>query len=480
MRHQRDAVAAQKQPRCLALPPTSASARAHTLLSALLTTLRRMRELAHGVLWSALQVYAIRVIGAGLTYAATILLARWLGAREFGIYAYVLVIASLLGIAFCFGFNSSALRFIASYRAAGKRRRLAGFLRQSFGLVAVLGIVGAALGAGILYAVRPAFAPYYVVPLLIGMASVPIWALLNQLEATARAFGWMQVAYAPGYVLRPLLLIGVFGALLFAGAAADAVTALWAVTAACALSALAQGLVVGVRMRRILAGVRPICHPRPWIAVSFGFLAIDGLRMLLDNTDVLLLGKLMDPHSVAVYFAVIRTGGLVAFVSFSVISLTVPKFAEIHRTGSREALQRLVSHSIQLMFWPSLATAAALALAGPFVLSLFGADFRAGYPALLVVLAGLVVRAATGPVEYLLNMTGHHRDTLGVYAVAAAANIGLNLLLIPTLGIVGAALATYAAMLTGNAWLYLLVRKRLGVHAFVFPLRVRARSPAEG
>jgi O-antigen/teichoic acid export membrane protein len=252
------------------------------------------------------------------------------------------------------------------------------------------------------------------------------------------------------------------------------------VTAACALSALAQGLVVGVRMRRILAGVRPICHPRPWIAVSFGFLAIDGLRMLLDNTDVLLLGKLMDPHSVAVYFAVIRTGGLVAFVSFSVISLTVPKFAEIHRTGSREALQRLVSHSIQLMFWPSLATAAALALAGPFVLSLFGADFRAGYPALLVVLAGLVVRAATGPVEYLLNMTGHHRDTLGVYAVAAAANIGLNLLLIPTLGIVGAALATYAAMLTGNAWLYLLVRKRLGVHAFVFPLRVRARSPAEG
>jgi O-antigen/teichoic acid export membrane protein len=64
-----------------------------------------------------------------------------------------------------------------------------------------------------------------------------------------------------------------------------------------------------------------------------------------------------------------------------------------------------------------------------------------------------------------------------VYAVAAVANIGLNLWLIPALGILGAAIGTYTAMLGGNGCLYLLVRKRLGVNAFVLPFRAKIESP---
>jgi len=123
-------------------------------------------------------------------------------------------------------------------------------------------------------------------------------------------------------------------------------------------------------------------------------------------------------------------------------------------------------------------TAIALACLGPFVLSLFGADFTVGYPTLLTVLTGLVLRAASGPVEYLLNMTGHHRDTVRVYALAALANVGLNLLLIPAFGILGAAIATYTAMLGGNACLFVLVQKRLGVNAFVFSFKRRAVNTA--
>ena len=89
-------------------------------------------------------------------------------------------------------------------------------------------------------------------------------------------------------------------------------------------------------------------------------------------------------------------------------------------------LQKFVSEVIHLMFWPSLLTALALAFFGPYVLSLFGADFKIGYPTMLVVLIGLVLRTATGPVEYLLTMTGHHRDTMWVYAFAALASIGLG------------------------------------------------------
>jgi O-antigen/teichoic acid export membrane protein len=159
-------------------------------------------------------------------------------------------------------------------------------------------------------------------------------------------------------------------------------------------------------------------------------------------------------------------------VSFSVIALAVPKFAELHSTGKRNELQRYVTSVIRLMFWPSLLGAIAMACIGPFLLSLFGNDFRSGYLTMLVVLTGIVLRSATLPVEYLLNMTGHHRDTMLVYAFSALANIVFNLVLIPAFGIIGAAIGTYTAMLGGNIVLYCLVQKRLGVHAFVsFRLR---------
>src|SRR5262245_17851627 len=82
------------------------------------------------ILKSAAQVLAIRVLGAGLAYASMVLLARWLGSHNFGIYAYVLVIVTLLGLAFSFGFSSSGLRFVSSYLAQNKIRRLSGFLNR--------------------------------------------------------------------------------------------------------------------------------------------------------------------------------------------------------------------------------------------------------------------------------------------------------------------------------------------------------------
>ena len=63
----------------------------------------------HAVLISASQVLAIRLVGAALTYASMVCLARWLGSYNFGIYAYVLVIVTLLGLALSFGFNSSGV-----------------------------------------------------------------------------------------------------------------------------------------------------------------------------------------------------------------------------------------------------------------------------------------------------------------------------------------------------------------------------------
>jgi O-antigen/teichoic acid export membrane protein len=73
-------------------------------------------------------------------------------------------------------------------------------------------------------------------------------------------------------------------------------------------------------------------------------------------------------------------------------------------------------------------------------------------------------------------MTGHHRDTIRVYAVAAATDVVLNLLLIPMLGIVGAALASQLALLGASVALCVLVRRRLGLDAFIHPVGAMKES----
>jgi O-antigen/teichoic acid export membrane protein len=426
------------------------------------------RQELFAVLRSAAQVFLIRLLGAGLTYAAMVLMARSLGSHDFGIYAFVSVVIMLLALGFSFGFNSSGLSFVSNYLARRKLSRLSGFLLQSYRIVFGLSSLGAMLVAGLLFTFRNAVEPYYLLPLLVGLICVPICSLLNQFEATARAFGWIQVAYVPGYIVRPLLLMGFVGTAVLFGCTVDAVTALWALVGACAIAMLGQGLLVILRTRKNQGNIKSSFHTRHWLKVSLGFLMIDGFRMLMDNTDVILIGWFLDPHSVAVYFAVIRTSGLVAFVSFSVIALAVPKFAEIHNTGTTQDLQKFVSAVIHLMFWPSLLLAIGISFLGPFLLTLFGGDFQAGYPTMLLILTGLLLRTAAIPVEYLLNMTGYHRDTMRVYAFAGLANVVLNLLLIPAFGILGAALGTYSATLGASFCLYHLVRKRLGVRACLF------------
>src|SRR5439155_25160754 len=138
-------------------------------LARLLTSQQKLRA----VLKSAAQVFAIRLLGAGLTYASMVLLARWLGSHSFGIYAYVLVIVTLLGLAFSCGFNSSALRFVSGYLAQKRLRRLSGFLNQSYKIVLLLSLLGALIGLGLVFALRDVLEPYYVVPLLVGLLCVP-------------------------------------------------------------------------------------------------------------------------------------------------------------------------------------------------------------------------------------------------------------------------------------------------------------------
>ncbi|KAF0118634.1 MAG: polysaccharide biosynthesis protein [Xanthobacteraceae bacterium] len=178
---------------------------------------------------------------------------------------------------------------------------------------------------------------------------------------------------------------------------------------------------------------------------------------------MILLKHLRGPEEVAVYWAAVKTLALVAFIYFAVAAAAAHRFSEYHAAGDRQKLADFLRASIRWTFFPSLAaTIVVLALGKPFLM-MFGPDFVAGYPAMFVVSIGLLARAAVGPVERLLTMSGHQTACALIYGVALAVAVGLCLLLIPRFGMMGAAMATAGALMLESALLLWITTAKLGL-----------------
>ena len=76
-------------------------------------------------------IFIIRVLSAGLAYLSQILLARWMGGSDYGVYVYVWTWVLLLGSMMDFGISASAQKIIPEYRARGEHALLRGFLSGS-------------------------------------------------------------------------------------------------------------------------------------------------------------------------------------------------------------------------------------------------------------------------------------------------------------------------------------------------------------
>lgn len=431
-----------------------------------------------GVVRGAAFVMGIRIAGAAIALVSQVLLARWMGAFEYGIFSYVWVWVIVLGIIVPMGFGTSVLRFIPEYRTKQRWARLNGFIRISFGVVLAVSCIAAGLGLLLLWAMRGHIESYYVLPLAVGLLCVPAFAVTDWQEGTARAFGWVNLAYIPPYIIRPLLIVGAAGGILhFTGGATSLQVALGALSAS-AVTMIGQRLYFMFRVMRTLPRTKPVYRTKFWIAASAPLVLVEGLYLLMTNTDIVLLGYFADPDDVGVYFAATRIANLMAFIFFSLNALAVPKFAELHGAGKHAELQRFVRGVIHAMFWPTLAAGTFLLAAGEFILGLFGTGFEAGYPMLVLLMLGFLMRAATGPTEYLLNMTGNQNVVALIYGLAAIGNIALNLMLIPVWGAIGAAAATAVSVLVSTICLVAVVRRRLGITAFIFAAGSARALPA--
>lgn len=414
--------------------------------------------------------FLVRAASAVIAYVSQILMARWMGAFEFGIYVYVWTWAVMLGMLAPLGLGSAAQRFLPEYMERSQHGMLKGFLSGGRWLAFWIGTFFALLGVGVMWLLENHVDAFYVVPFLLAFAVLPLYGVSEVQDGIARSYDWVGLALAPVYIARPLLILAVMGGLHLAGYQANAVSAMAAATAATWLTTLGQTLELNRRLKQRLAHISSIARVyqrRTWFLVALPIFMIEGFYFLLTYADILTLQLFVSPDQVAVYYAATKTLAPVAFIYFSVAAAVTHKFTAFHVAGERDKLERFLSDTIHWTFWPSLIAAIGLLLVGRFILSMFGAGFEEGYPLMFVLSIGLLVRAAVGPVERLLIMVGEQTACAVIYAIAFVINFALCLLLIPHFGLMGAAWAPTIAYVVESIMLFVVTKRRLGLHVFV-------------
>jgi O-antigen/teichoic acid export membrane protein len=412
--------------------------------------------------------FLIRVASAALVYLTQVLLARWMGSFEFGIYVYVWTWVLLLGGVIDLGLASSTQRFIPEYTGLKRLDLLRGFLSGSRWLVAALSTGIALLAALGVWLFQPWVHSYELIPIYLACAALPLYTLGRIQDGIARSYDWINLALMPGYVIRSVLLILVMAAAYLLNFPTDASTAMIAAILTTWLTTLGQLFVMNRRLAKRIEPGPKAYEVGTWFKVSVPIFMVEGFYLLLTYADVIVLQQYRSPDEVAVYYAAAKTLALVAFVYFSVSAATAHRFSEYHIAGDRTRLSTFFADATRWTFWPSLgATVLILALGKPF-LWLFGPQFVEGYYLMFILAIGPLARATVGPAERLLNMVGEQRACAVVYLSAFLCNIALCVVLIPLYGVAGAAIAISGAMVLETVLLFVVTRERLGLHAFIW------------
>jgi O-antigen/teichoic acid export membrane protein len=412
--------------------------------------------------------FLIRVASAVLAFVSQIVLARWLGSFEFGIYVYVWTWVLLICGMVDLGLGSAAQRLIPEYIEHKRFALLRGFLRGSLWLASSIATTAAIVAALIIYGVSSHIDPSSVWPLYIACAVLPICGLGQVESGVARSYGWVNLGLSPTYLLRQILLLAILGVAFVVGlpmnaaiATLTAATAWWAVT-------LGQWVVLERQLTKVVEPGPRAYAVRSWLSVSTPIFVVEAFFLLLTYGDVLVLQIYRPPGEVGIYYAASKTMALVAFIYFSVAQTLAHKFAEYHVTGDRKRLADFLAIAVRMTFWPSLGAILVLLALGEPMLWMFGHEFTSGYYLMFILAIGLLARASVGPAERVLNMLGERRSCAIIYGGTFAINLGLCFILIPHLGAAGAAIANAIALVCESACLFLVAKQQLALHCFIF------------
>lgn len=408
-------------------------------------------------------VFAGRLFAWGSRFVLAVLLARVLGAEDYGLYTLALTIATVGSSFAILGLDAALVRFGAVFTGRDDRAGLRGTLRIGILVPAAISVgMGIAFVVGSDWIATTIVGEAEVAPLLrvVGVL-VPALVLNQQLAATLQGMRRIhQAVIAEQFAQQTLRFVLLLGLALLGLTAETALVA--STIAAFGVTFILLWYVRRATPRRheaVPAEHRPGLLMRFSLPVYFSNI----VNTLGGNLQTLLLGTMASLTSVGIFSVAGHIQLIGSIFHSAVVSSSMPVFAQLHDRGDRAGMTRLYQTTSRWTLTLNLPFFLAALLFPQYLLAIFGTEFEAGATALVILACGNLLNAATGSSGAVLDMSGYTIVKLLNATISVGLALALNLLLIPSYGIIGAAIAAASAVGIVNLLRVVQVRILVGV-----------------
>lgn len=413
-----------------------------------------------------------------MLYLSHVLLARMLGAEQYGIYFYVLSWVSIVVIFCKFGLDTALQRFLPEYILNQRWALCKGILKQSTISSFLIGLSFSILSSISLFIFRKYMNEALFYTFLISTIVLPIWTLNKILQGALLAFKKPVYSILPDGIVHPALLI-LFVWVIQSQTTQD-ISAFTTMSLHTVLLAITLAIYIALLNRDCLTdeiyNSKPNFENKKWIYFALPMLVISSTQLLMNYADVLIIGFIIDTKNSGIYGAAAKVSSLVTIGLIFVNSILAPYISELFHNGKRGDLQILVTSSTRIATLIAIPTFVTLYFFGKSILGLFGDEFTIGYKSMIILSICGVINVIAGSVGLLMSMTGYQIQSAYIFLSGSIINIILNIILIPRFGIEGAAIATGISMVYWNVFLALFIRFKIKINSTILARQVHAYS----
>lgn len=385
-------------------------------------------------------------LGLGLNYVYAIVLARLLGPEQFGLYAIGLGCFNLLSVIALAGLDTAVLRFVPALRAQNDAVGIGGIIRAVLVLAAVLGVLYAAvlLLSSDMLADQFLHHPDASTVLQLFALSIPLFVVSTVAIAALQAFGEVRWRTFVKYLCEPVVKFAITLGFIWVGWGLT--SAVVALPAALLLTAVLALLPLRLFWLKVKVPLFSNKHYSKVITYSLPLLGGLFLNSIATRSDVFFLGYWVPVAQIGIYSAAFQTAAIMAVVLGTLESVATPFLSESISMNNRVDVRSLAGTVLRWTIMVTLPLCIIMAVFATDVMDLFGQQFVSGWACLVILTVGQFANSVTGCSNGMLLWSGHSKLVMWNSVVASGTQIALYLILIPSYGIVGAAIAASASL----------------------------------
>ncbi|CAK0742723.1 putative Flippase [Gammaproteobacteria bacterium] len=400
------------------------------------------------VLQRATGVLILKIFSAGIGFLLNMVLARFLGPLQYGVYSLLLVIVNFSVVFASLGLVPLLIREVATYKARRQWSFLKGIIVTGFQWSFLGSLIAAIIF--MLFALRKFISEVEPSALFMLFVLIPITVLGQIRAAVLRGLNCVIFADIPELVLRPFLALI---AVLFVSSIQSTLTVNRVVTIQFVVAILA--LWIGTRLLKKFLPLEAKNSTIEtdysyWIRAAIPFFIVSLLSIAEGQISLLFVGYLGAAEQAGRFQVSTQIVGVIA-LGLTAINLSLqPKLAAAWAKNEYKQAQHMISEATLIGSVFALFVSIVLIINAPQLLAIAGESFMTSADCLRILAMGQMVNALSGSCGVVLSMTGHQRIA-GVGLLAAIlTNALVCFYLIPRYGEIGSAWGTVTGMTVWN------------------------------